>query len=119
MKSFKFLPPAAIFAALAIAPVARANSTKSITVTNNTTYTMTELYASSTYHSNDWTSSPNLLTGQSIGPGQTANVTVADGTSYCHYDFMGILFGAAQASYTYTLNTCDSGSNTWTVSASN
>ena len=113
MKSVRFLPPVILLAALAYAPVAMA---KNITVTNNTTYTMTQLYASSTYHSSDWSSSSNLLTAQTIGPGQTTTIPISDGTDYCHYDFMGILYGAAQAAYQYTVNTCDGNSAQWQVS---
>jgi hypothetical protein len=77
---------------------------------------MTELYASSTYNSSDWSSSSNLLTsGQSIAPGQTSTIPISDGTDYCHYDFMGVLYGAAQASYQYAIETCH-GSAQWTIS---
>ena len=117
MKSVRFLPPVIVLVALAYIPAAIANSTKNITVVNNTTYTMTQLYASSTYHSSDWSSSTNLLSSQSIGPGQSATIPISDGTDYCHYDFMGVLYGAAQAAYQYTVDTCDSDSAQWTVSA--
>lgn len=115
MKFLKFVPPAVIAIAIGAAPCARADQTKNITVINNTTYTMTELYASSSYHATDWTGSSNLLSGQSIAPGQSLKVPIADGTSYCHYDFMGVLFGAAQSSYQYMINTCDGDSATWPV----
>jgi hypothetical protein len=115
MKSVRFLPPVVILVAIAYLPVAMADQGKSITVTNNTTYTMTELYASSTNHSSDWSSSSNLLT-QGIGPGQSATVTISDGTDYCHYDFMGILYGAAQAAYQYSIDTCHGSSAQWQVS---
>jgi hypothetical protein len=117
MKSVRFLPPVIIVMAIAYLPAAMADNSKNITVTNNTTYTMTELYASSTYHGTDWSSSANLLSGQSIGPGQSATIAISDGTDYCHYDFMGVLYGAAQAAYQYTINTCDSGSAHWSVSS--
>ncbi len=115
MKFLKFMPPVVVAVALAAAPTAMADQTKSITVINNTTYTMTELYASSSYHATDWSGSSNLLSGQSVGPGQSLTVPISDGTNYCHYDFMGILFGAAQASYQYTINTCDGNSGKWAV----
>ena len=112
MKSRRFLPPVIVLIALAYAPVAMA---RSLTITNNTSYTMTQLYASSTYHSSDWGSSANLLTsGQSIGPGQSSTITISDGTSYCHYDFMAVLYGAAQAAYDYTVDTCAGGQ--WNIS---
>jgi hypothetical protein len=117
MKSVRFLPPVIFLVAIAYIPIAIASQGKSITVINNTTYTMTQLYASSTYHSSDWTSSTNLLGAQSIGPGQSATIPISDGTSYCHYDFMGVLYGAAQSAYQYTVDTCDSGNAQWTVSA--
>jgi len=116
MKFLRFLPPMVIVVTFAAASVVLASGAKSITVTNNTTYTMTELYASSTYHSSDWSSSSNLLTGQSIGPGQSTTVAISDGTDYCHYDFMGVLYGAAQRSYQYVINTCDGSSAQWSVS---
>jgi hypothetical protein len=117
MKSVRFLAPVVMLVAIAYLPVAMANQGKNITVINNTTYTMTELYASSTYHSSDWSSSANLLTGQSIAPGQSATLTISDGTDYCHYDFMGVLYGAAQAAYQYTVDTCQGNSAQWTVSS--
>jgi hypothetical protein len=115
MKFLKFVPPIAIIIAIAAASTAMADRTKNITVTNNTTYTMTALYASSSYYATDWSGSSNLLSGQSIGPGQSATIPISDGTDYCHYDFMGILYGAAQSSYQYTINTCDGDSAQWTV----
>jgi hypothetical protein len=114
MKPLKFLPPVLILIALTSTAV-MADSAKSVTIVNNTTYTMTQLYASSTYHSDSWSGATNLLTSQSVGPGQTLNVPISDGTDYCHYDFMGILYGAAQTSYQYVIDTCDSGNNVWTV----
>ncbi|HLI79647.1 MAG TPA: hypothetical protein VKV03_06670 [Candidatus Binataceae bacterium] len=114
MKFLKFVPPAVIAIAIAAAPCAMADG-KNITVTNKTTYTMTELYASSSYHATDWSGTSNLLSGQSIAPGQSTTVPISDGTSYCHYDFMGVLYGAAQSSYQYMVNTCDGDSAQWTV----
>jgi hypothetical protein len=115
MKTLKFLPPVMMVVTLAAASIALASQTRRITVTNNTTYTMTELYASSTYHGTDWTSSSNLLSGQSIAPGQSATVSIADGTNYCHYDFMGVLYGAAQRAYQYQIDTCDGNSANWSL----
>src|ERR1700733_10349510 len=115
MKFLKFVPPIAVAIALSAAPSAMANQTKNITVTNSTTYTMTELYASSTYNATDWSGSSNLLSGQSIAPGQSMTIPIADGTNYCHYDFMGVLYGAAQRSYQYTIDTCHGDSANWTV----
>jgi hypothetical protein len=115
MKSVRFLPPVLLVVALAYLPQAIASRSKAITVVNNTSYTMTELYASSTNHSSDWSSSANLLSGQSIAPGGSSTVTISDGTDYCHYDFMGVLYGAAQASYQYSIDTCH-GNAQWTVS---
>jgi len=115
MKFLKFMPPIVIVIALAAVPTAMANQTKNITITNNTTYTMTELYASSSYHATDWTGSSNLLSGQSIAPGQSTTLSISDGTNYCHYDFMGVLYGAAQSAYQYMINTCDGDSAKWSV----
>src|ERR1700693_2429038 len=99
MKFLKFMPPIVIVIALAAVPTAMADRTKNITVINNTTYTMTELYASSRYHATDWSGCSNLLSGQSVPPGQSMTIPISDGTDYCHYDFMGVLYGAAQSSY--------------------
>jgi len=114
MKSVRFLPPVIILIALAYVPIAVADQGKNITVTNNTTYTLTELYASSTYHSSDWSSSSNLLTS-SIAPGQSSTIPISDGTDYCHYDFMGVLYGAAQYAYQYAINTCDPNNSNWSI----
>ena len=115
MKPLKFLPPMVMLVTLAAVTAAMASQRKNVTVTNNTSYTMTELYASSSYHSSDWSQSSNLLIGQSIGPGQSLTVPISDGTNYCHYDFMGVLYGAAQYSYQYVIDTCDGGSTQWTI----
>ena len=116
MKKFKFLPPIMLLIATSTAPMAHADSGKSVTINNNSTYTMTQLFASSTYHSSDWNASTNLLTnGQSIGPGQSATVPISDGTSYCHYDFEAVMYGTSQYSYQYAINTCDGNSGQWTI----
>src|SRR5579862_577458 len=102
MKALKFVPPIMILILASFAPIATADQSKNITITNNTSYTMTQLYASSSYHSSDWSGASNLLTGQSIGPGQSSTITISDGTNYCHYDFEAVMYGTSQYSYQYT-----------------
>ncbi len=101
-----------LFMALSL-PAAMADSTKSVTVSNNTTYTMSEFYASSS-DSSSWDTSNNLLAGKSVAPGQATTIVIADGLNICNYDLMAVLYGATQHAYQYHVNACDSGS--WTIS---
>jgi hypothetical protein len=93
-------------------PSALADHPKTVTVTNNTTYTMSEFYASSS-DSSAWDTGNNLMTGQTVGPGQATTITIADGLSVCNYDLMAVLYGATQHAYQYRINACDGGA--WTV----
>lgn len=96
--------------------------TKSVVVTNNTSYTMTEFYASSS-DSATWTINPinNLLVGLSglvntLLPGAHTTINIigsGGGDDGCDYDLMAVLQGATQAAYTYSVNTCDGGS--WSI----
>lgn len=95
------------------APLAIADSPKSVTVTNNTTYTMSEFYASSS-DSSDWDTTNNLLAGKTVAPGQATTIAIADGLNACNYDLMAVLYGATQHAYQYHVNACDEGS--WTIS---
>jgi hypothetical protein len=107
---------------------AMADSPVSVTITNNTSYTMTQLYASPS-SSSAWDTSTNLLTGGlTVLPGAQLTIPLVgvlsgDGQGdgggedidSCHYDLMGVLYGATQHAYTYSVNTCDGGGN-WTIS---
>ena len=78
---------------------------RTVTVTNNTTYRMTEVYAAF-YDSSNWSGTPNLIAGHTIEPGQTATVVINDGTKRCQYDLMAVLLGATQHAYHYQANAC-------------
>jgi len=113
---------AALFVVLSIASVttAFAGTTKSVTVTNNTTYTLNQLFASSS-DASDWSGATNLLTsGQTIAPGQQATFTISTSggsdDDSCQYDLMAVLYGATQYAYTYSLNTCDGDGSNWNIS---
>lgn len=88
-------------------------SSKSVTVTNNTSYTMTEFYASAS-SSSSW-SSNNLFAGQTLAPGQETTININDGLANCTYDLMAVLYGSAQEAYTYSVNACDDDSE-WRIS---
>jgi hypothetical protein len=108
---------AAMIALLSLASVttAIAGNPKSVVVTNNTSYTMTEFYASSS-DASTWDTTNNLYAGQSLAPGQQATITIGSGSGGddgCDYDLMAVLQGTTQAAYTYSVNTCDGGS--WSI----
>ena len=115
MKSLKYLS-VLLLLTMATAPSAVAFPTKTVTVTNNTSLTLSEFYASPSADSG-WDTSNNLLAGQTLGPGQSTTITIADGEHHCHYDLMAILYGSAEYAYQYEVDTCAGGS--WAVSASN
>ena len=91
------------------------NNTKQVTVTNNTTYSLTEFYVSPSDSSADWNTDNNLLGGQIIAPGNSLTVTIADGLDECTYDLMGVLYGVAEHAYQYQINTCNGNSANWNV----
>ena len=92
---------------------ALASNVKSVVVTNNTSYTMTQFYASSSAASG-WDTTTNLFAGQSLAPGQQATIDVSSaGGSDCTLDLMAVLYGATQAAYTYSVNACGGGS--WSI----
>jgi len=111
MKSLRCLSILLLIATAA--PSAMADSAKSVTVTNNTTYTMSEFYASSSDNSS-WDTTNNLLAGKTVPPGQATTIVIADGLNACNYDLMAVLYGATQHAYQYRVNACDEGS--WTIS---
>lgn len=88
---------------------------KSVVVTNNTSYTMTQFYAS-TSDAASWDTTNNLFAGHSLAPGQQATISLGGngGDDSCNYDFMAVLYGATQAAYTYSVNACDGGGS-WAI----
>ena len=109
-----FFTASLLCGALLAADSARADgSGKTVTVVNHTQYTVNELYASDSDNSS-WDTNNNLLAGNAIGAGQQTTVTIPDGSGQCHYDLMGILYGAAQYAYQYQVDACDAA--TWTIS---
>ena len=90
-----------------------------VVLTNNTSYTVNELYASGSDVSG-WDVSPsnNLLNGQIVQPGQSVTISIpgSGGDGGCSYDLMAVLYGASQYAYQYQVNACDGGG--WTISSS-
>jgi hypothetical protein len=115
MKSIKFLPVLLALSTVTAVSNAVADRTKTVTVINNTSLNLMEFYASPSANSG-WDTTNNLLAGQTLGPGQSATITITDGVSHCHYDLMAVSYGSAQFAYQYSVNTCEGA--TWSVSAS-
>lgn len=117
MKSLHFLVAfLALFIVIAFGSNTLAD-TRLVVVTNNTPYTLTALYASWSYGTDvGWDTSINLLAGNTLAPGLTTTVNVSDGTSHCHYDMMGILYGVTQYAYQYDVNSC--GGGIWNITVS-
>ena len=114
MKSIRKIAVLIVLFSIAGVTAAIADNPKSVVVTNNTSYTMTQFYASSS-DSSSWNTNNNLFAGQSLGPGQQATITINDGggDDKCNYDLMAVLYGTTQAAYTYSVNTCGGGS--WSI----
>ena len=114
MKSLRL--PAALLILFSLTAVASNTlaDNRNVVVTNNTSYTMTEFYASASSAST-WNTSENLFAGQTLAPGQQATININDGTQNCTYDLMAVLYGATQYTYSYSVNTCSGGS--WTISS--
>ena len=89
---------------------AMATNLKTVVVTNNTSYTMTQFYASSS-DAASWDTTNNLFAGHSLAPGQQTTISLGSsgGDDNCNYDLMAVLYGATQAAYTYSVNACASG----------
>jgi len=108
---------AALIVLLSITGVTTAFADSNVTVTNNTSYTMTQLYASPSSAAS-WNTTSNLLTGGlTVLPGAQLTIPLlglGDDDS-CSYDLMAVLYGATQHAYTYSVNICDGG-GTWTIS---
>jgi hypothetical protein len=115
MKSIRSIAAMIVLFSVTCVSSTIADNSKSVVVTNNTTYTMTEFYAS-TSDSSSWDTTTNLFAGQSLAPGQQATINIAGSgdDEECTYDLMAILNGATQAAYAYSINTC--GGGTWSIS---
>ena len=110
---------AALIVLLSITGVtnALAGGSNNVTVINSTNYTLTQLYASPS-SSSSWDTTTNLLTGGlTLTPGAQTTINVGgsggEEDDSCNYDLMGILYGADQYAYTYSVNACQGGS--WTI----
>jgi hypothetical protein len=112
MKSLRYWPVLLLlFIPTGVSGIAAA-TIKTVTITNSTAYAMSEFYASPSVNSS-WDTTNNLLAGQTVAPGQTTTITIADGVNHCHYDLMAVLYGSAEHAYQYRVDACDGGS--WTV----
>jgi len=114
MKSMRYIAAMIVLFSIIGVTAAIAGTQKSVIVTNNTSYTLTEFYASASSAST-WNTSENLFAGQTLAPGQQATININDGTQNCTYDLMAVLYGATQYTYSYSVNTCSGGS--WTISS--
>lgn len=115
MKSTRNIAVLIVLFSIAGVTAAIAGNPKSVVVTNNTTYTMTQFYASSS-DSSGWDTTNNLFAGQTLGPGQQTTITISgddDDDDNCNYDLMAVLYGTTQAAYSYSVNTC--GGGTWAI----
>lgn len=116
----KFLRNLVIFLALFSVSGVTSAVAQSVVLTNNTSYVVNRLYASSSSTSN-WSTSPsdNLLAGQSVQPGQSVTINIptgggdGDAGDGCAYDLMAVLYGDTQFAYQYQVNVCDGGN--WTI----
>jgi hypothetical protein len=114
MKSIVKVAAMIVLFSIAGVGAAMATNLKSVVVTNNTSYTMTQFYASSS-DASGWDTTNNLFAGQSLAPGQQATIDVSSaGGGDCTLDLMAVLYGATQAAYTYSVNACGGGN--WTIS---
>jgi hypothetical protein len=119
MKSLRFIAALGLLVPFGIAGVTSAIAgNASVVVTNTTSYTMSEFYTSPS-DASAWDTTNNLITGQTILPGQTTTINISnvngngDGDSTCNYDLMAVLYGAAQFAYKYQVDVCNEAS--WTI----
>jgi hypothetical protein len=115
MKRSNYLLPFLLLSGLIAAAPVLADGGLSVTVVNNTQYTLNALYASPS-DASSWNTQNNLLTtGQVVNPGAQTTVTFpSPGGDGCQVDLMGILYGAAQYTYQYQVNACGGG-GTWAI----
>ena len=117
MKSLRYPVAFLVFFSLIAVAGNTLADTRVVLITNNTPYTLTGFYASWSYGTDvGWDTTNNLLGANTLAPGLTLSVSVSDGTSHCHYDLMGILFGVTQYAYQYGVNTC--GGGIWNITVS-
>ena len=107
----------AFVALLSVTGATSAFAGNTVVVTNSTTYTVYELYSSSSSASG-WTtgSGYNLITANPLLPGQTATFTIPGGggdDNQCLFDLMGVVYGSDQHAYQYGVDACNGG--TWTI----
>jgi hypothetical protein len=115
MKSTRNIAVLIVLFSIAGVTAALADNPRSVVVTNNTSYTMTQFYASSS-DSSSWDTTNNLFAGQSLGPGQQTTIIIngsGDGDDECNYDLMAVLYGTTQAAYSYSVNACSGGN--WSI----
>jgi hypothetical protein len=111
MKSLRYVCMVLTLSSAIGAATVMADNTKSVVLVNNTPYTLENFYASDST-SPDF-STTDLLSGQTVAPGQQLSVNINDDSSDCGYDLMAILYGATQYAYQYAVNVC--GGATWTI----
>jgi hypothetical protein len=117
MKSTRQIVLFLLFSIAGMRGAAIAGNPRTVVVTNNTSYTMTEFFASPSSSDSDWDTTNNLFTGQTLAPGQQTTITIDsgnDGDHHCHYDLMAVLYGTTQAAYTYSVDTCGGGGS-WSI----
>ena len=112
MKSLRYTVASLVLFSLIGARTVAADVLKSVTVTNNTSYTMVEFYASSSSNSS-WDMTLNLFAGLSLAPGAQTSIVVGPAAGGCTYDLQAVLNGESQHAYTYGVNACNGGS--WTI----
>jgi len=90
----KFIATALVAAALAFATPALAEDLN-ITVKNNTSTELTELYVSHV-GTNSW--EENILSGK-VAPGEDLSVDIADGRTTCSYDIKAVFSDGGTAEF--------------------
>ena len=104
-----FMAAACILPALAIGVQAAQAEDLHFTLHNNSSATLTEFYVEP-MSSKTW--GENILTGH-LAPGESADVTIADGKTTCTYGIKGNFKDADPVEHE-NLNLCELGSYTYT-----